>query len=212
MLVRWDSSGSTGGPKDIGIQQDVTATTDATGHYLIVLPPGFYDVFVSAQAFTPAAAKVRVNTGRRSTFNARLNADPLITNELGDRFLPAGIEAPATLPVVKSAEMPAYPNLARLARIEGTARIKVSTDGNSIVRIAADGAHKMLLGAAQENLKTWRFYPHKPQTFTLTFIFKLEPPEVYGPVNPTIQLDLPTRVEIRTKMPTVETVTTDKPE
>jgi TonB family protein len=108
--------------------------------------------------------------------------------------------------------MPAYPNLARLARIEGTARIKVSTDGNSIVRIAADGAHKMLLGAAQENLKTWRFYPHKPQTFTVTFTFKLEPPEVYGPVNPTIQLDLPTRVEIRTKMPTVETVTTDKPE
>src|SRR5713226_5758990 len=76
VLVRWDSSGSTVGLKDnIGIQQDVTATADATGRYLIVLPPGFYDVFVSAQSFTPAAAKVRVNTGQNSTFNTRLNAD-----------------------------------------------------------------------------------------------------------------------------------------
>jgi hypothetical protein len=44
-------------------------------------------------------------------------------------------------------------------------------------------------------------YRHKPQTFTVTFVYKLEPPEVYGFVNPTVLLELPNRVEVRTKMP-----------
>jgi outer membrane biosynthesis protein TonB len=115
------------------------------------------------------------------------------------------------IPVVKSADLPLYPHLARLARIEGTVQIEATTDGTNIVRMSARGAHKLLMDAAQENLKTWRFYPHKAQAFTITFVYKIEPPEVYGPINPTIILNLPNRVEIRTKMHPVETVTTDRP-
>lgn len=116
------------------------------------------------------------------------------------------------IPVVKSAEMPLYPHLARLARIEGTVRVQVTTDGTAVARMAASGAHPVLLNAAQENLKTWRFYPHRSLTFTVEFVYKLEPPEVYGPVNATLKLDLPNRVEILSKMHTVETMTTDTPE
>src|SRR5690349_10552409 len=95
-------------------------------------------------------------------------------------------DATPRTPVVKSAEIPLYPHLARTARIEGTVRVQVTTDGTAIVKMLVSGAHKLLLDAAQENLKTWRFYPHKPQMFTVEFVYKLEPPEIYGPVNPTI--------------------------
>ena len=84
VYVHWDSSGSTVGLKDnIGVQKDLVAVTDAAGKYSMIVPPGFYDVFVSAGAFTPAATKVRVKKRQRATFNAKLGADPLVTKELG---------------------------------------------------------------------------------------------------------------------------------
>jgi outer membrane biosynthesis protein TonB len=114
-------------------------------------------------------------------------------------------------PVIQSAEMPLYPHLARIARIEGTARVEVTTDGIKIVKVTASGAHNLLLDAAQANIRTWHFYPHERQTFTVSYIYKLESQEVFGFVNPTVLLDLPSRVEIRTKMHPVETVESDKP-
>jgi hypothetical protein len=48
-------------------------------------PAGFYDLFVSAMAFTPTAAKVRVKQGQRMTFNANLRVDPLVSKELVHR-------------------------------------------------------------------------------------------------------------------------------
>lgn len=110
-------------------------------------------------------------------------------------------EAKPDIPVVRSAAMPLYPVLARQARVEGTVQVKVTTDGTSIANIAALGANKILLEAAEQNVRTWTLYKHTPQTFTVTFVYKLEAPEVYGFVNPTVLLELPSRVEVRTKMP-----------
>jgi hypothetical protein len=112
----------------------------------------------------------------------------------------------ASLPVVKGAEMPFYPQIARVARIEGTARMQVWTDGNSVVRVQGSGAHKLLMDAAEENLNTWRFYPHKPTSFVVVFVYNLEQEVVNGWVNPSIVLHLPTRVEIRTKLSPAETI------
>ena len=82
VLVHWDSAGSTVGLSDnVGIQHDVTVTTDSNGRYLAEVPAGFYDVFVSAMAFTPTAAKVRVKK-TRITYNSRLRPDPLVSHEL----------------------------------------------------------------------------------------------------------------------------------
>lgn len=110
-------------------------------------------------------------------------------------------QAKSGTPVVKSAAMPLYPVLARQARVEGTVQVKVTTDGTSIANITALGANKILLEAAEQNVRTWTLYEHTPQTFTVTFVYKLEAPEVYGFVNPTVLLELPSRVEVRTKMP-----------
>jgi len=63
VLVHWDSAGS-------------------TGRYSAVVPAGFYDVFVSAMAFTPTAAKVRVKKEQRITYNSTLRPDPLVSREL----------------------------------------------------------------------------------------------------------------------------------
>ena len=64
VLLHWDSAGSTVGLSDnIGIPHDVIVMTDHNGRYLAEVPAGFYDVFVSAMAFTPTAAKVRVKKG-----------------------------------------------------------------------------------------------------------------------------------------------------
>jgi TonB-like protein len=104
-------------------------------------------------------------------------------------------------PVVQSAEMPLYPELARQARIEGTVRMRVTTNGAAVTNLTANGAHKLLLEAAEQNVRTWHFYRHKPQTFSVTFVYKLEQPEVYGSVNPTLLIELPHRVAVRTKMP-----------
>jgi hypothetical protein len=83
VLVLWDSSGSTVGLRDnIGTKQDVTVATDASGKYSVSVPPGFYDVFVSAEAFTPIAAKVRLKQGQPATLSVRLRVDPLISKEL----------------------------------------------------------------------------------------------------------------------------------
>ena len=83
MLVHWDSSGSAVGLRDnLGIRQDVAVVTDASGHYSADVPPGFYDVFVSAMAFTPTAAKVRVKEGHATTLSRKLKVDPLVSKEL----------------------------------------------------------------------------------------------------------------------------------
>jgi hypothetical protein len=90
LLVHWDSSGSAVGLRDnIGIRQDVIVVTDASGHYSANVPAGFYDVFVSAMAFTPTATKVRVTQGRNTTFSTKLKVDPLVSKELGDEIYPA---------------------------------------------------------------------------------------------------------------------------
>lgn len=83
VLVHWDTSGSTVGLKDnIGIKQDVAVVTDTNGHYSADVPPGFYDVFVSATGFTPIAAKVRVKEGHAATLDRKLKVDPLVSKEL----------------------------------------------------------------------------------------------------------------------------------
>lgn len=69
--------------------QDMSVFTDSSGMYSVKVPAGFYDVFVSAPAFTPMAAKVRVKEGQPTTFSTKLKVDPLISKEIGHEIYPA---------------------------------------------------------------------------------------------------------------------------
>lgn len=87
IIIHWDSAGSTVGLDDnIGLRSDLIVFTDKNGGYLASVPPGFYDLFVSSEAFTPIAVKVRVKQNANGTFNAKLRMDPLVTKEIGDEF------------------------------------------------------------------------------------------------------------------------------
>jgi TonB family protein len=61
-------------------------------------------------------------------------------------------------PRLKSAGLPQYPPIARLAQIQGEVKVKfvLNSDGEPISVLAVSG-HPMLKPAAEENVKTWRF-------------------------------------------------------
>jgi TonB family protein len=109
------------------------------------------------------------------------------------------------LPVVKAAETPIYPALARAARIEGTVLLKVKTDGQVVVTVEAKDGHKMLREAAEQNVRTWRFYPHTPTSFEVSFVYRIGKLEVEGWSNSTVVMEFPTKVEVTTNAPQVET-------
>ena len=85
ITVHWDLAGSKVLTTNVGIANDVTARTDEEGRFRLDLPPGFYDVFVSAMAFSPHCTKVRVL--RPVRLNLKLRADPIVTKEIGDAFV-----------------------------------------------------------------------------------------------------------------------------
>ena len=60
--------------------------SDAAGRFEVRLEPGFYDVCVMATAFAPECKKVLVVNGAAIQYDARLKADPLIMQHLGDKF------------------------------------------------------------------------------------------------------------------------------
>jgi hypothetical protein len=85
IMMHWDPSGADVGVKDnVGIRRDLTARADSKGHFRVALPAGFYDVFISATAFTPNCRKIRLKPNENASFAATLVADPLVTKELGD--------------------------------------------------------------------------------------------------------------------------------
>ena len=118
---------------------------------------------------------------------------------------PAKASLPIRLPVVKAAETPIYPPLARAARIEGTVLLDVSTDGQSVVTVRTKSGHKVLRDAAEQNVRTWRFYGHTPTSFEVSFVYRLGKSEVEGWSNSKVVLEFPTKVEITTNPPKVET-------
>jgi hypothetical protein len=87
IFIHWDPSGSEVGlTTNVGIKQDLTVTTDANGSFSAELPPGFYDVLVSATAFSPDCRKIRLKARETVTYDAKLNVSPLVSQELGDIF------------------------------------------------------------------------------------------------------------------------------
>jgi len=78
VLIHWHPSRGKS-----GVTQDVSVLSDDSGAYLAQVPVGFYDVFVSAPAFTPIAAKVIVQEGQKAVLNAKLDVHPLVSKAIG---------------------------------------------------------------------------------------------------------------------------------
>jgi len=61
-------------------------------------------------------------------------------------------------PTLISAGLPRYPPIARVAKIQGEVKVDFTLNSNGeIISATAVSGHPMLKGAAEENVKTWRF-------------------------------------------------------
>ena len=66
-----------------------------------------------------------------------------------------------------------YPDFAIEAGIEGTVRLRVSTDGYSISNIDMESGNPFLVQAAIRNVRTWRFADRNLGTFEVTYDFQI---------------------------------------
>ena len=82
ILVHHDASGS----GDQKSRQDITRTADTRGRVRIELLPGFYDACFMAPGFTPHCQKILVKAGETVARRIRLQIDPVVIKELGDKF------------------------------------------------------------------------------------------------------------------------------
>ena len=83
VVIRPDASGKSEPVKSPSL---VTIQTDKEGHFSATVTPGFYDVCVMADAFSPHCEKVLVEHDETVASKINLKADPEVMKRLGDRF------------------------------------------------------------------------------------------------------------------------------
>jgi hypothetical protein len=77
-----------------------------------------------------------------------------------------------TLPRLISHADAVYPAIAKTAHVTGEVIVKITTNGESVVESKAESGPPLLLKAAEDNAKTWKFATHTPGTFRVTYRFK----------------------------------------
>lgn len=100
-------------------------------------------------------------------------------------------------PVVISATMPLYPKIAVAARVEGTVKIKVTTNGKSVVSLETLRGPAMLVQETKKEILTWKFDENKPSTFISTFDYSFSDPPSCSYTNSIVNAQLPLKVDIR---------------
>jgi outer membrane biosynthesis protein TonB len=65
-----------------------------------------------------------------------------------------------------------YPAIARAAHVQGSVRLKITTDGHAVSRVEAVDGPPLLVKTATDNAQTWKFVDHTPGTFEVTFDFR----------------------------------------
>jgi hypothetical protein len=100
------------------------------------------------------------------------------------------------LPVVTSADKPLYPPTGLVAKVSGTVKIRLTTDGAQISALHIDEGPPLLAEAASDNLRTWRFAKHTPTTFVVTFEYQLVEQSQCGLDKATVEMDLPVHVRV----------------
>jgi len=99
-------------------------------------------------------------------------------------------------PVVETASVPFYPPLARVAHIEGVVKLRITSDGSNVSDVSVLSGPPMLVSAAAENVRTWKFRDHSPTTFEVTFRYRMLSESKCEIDNGTVTLNLPGEVEI----------------
>src|SRR5258706_16147547 len=99
-----------------------------------------------------------------------------------------------------------YPPVARQARIAGDVVLmaQIGSDGSVSIPVRRSG-HPLLLQAAENNLKTWKFQTGEPQEMAITYHFKLNE-QSSGSAQTKCVFDLPDSVTIYSDPPPVKII------
>jgi hypothetical protein len=81
VVIHWDFAGAAYLGDNVAIKEDITVSSDSDGKFSLDLPPGFYDVFVAASAFTPHCEKIRLKD-KPLTFGVKLKVSPVASKEI----------------------------------------------------------------------------------------------------------------------------------
>jgi hypothetical protein len=84
-----------------------------------------------------------------------------------------GQEPTDPIPQVLVRTNPTCPPIARTAHIQGDVRVKVTTDGSSVVSAEVVYGPPLLQSNTLTSVRTWKFASHTPATFYLVFRFKI---------------------------------------
>ena len=100
--------------------------------------------------------------------------------------------------IVLHADVPQYPALALAGRLSGSVHLHVLVQDGTVVKAESDSPVQLqiLINAATENVKTWRFAHNARGTFDVTYAFELRKDEGVVPENPRIEMELPTLVRL----------------
>jgi hypothetical protein len=108
----------------------------------------------------------------------------------------------STLPTVTAFQCPKYPSMAKSARVQGMNQLQVTTDGHRVTDVKVKSGHPLLVPAASENVRTWKFADHPPMTFEVDYFYVFQGEFKRDPVTKcSAQMELPTKVTVSTSMP-----------
>lgn len=99
-------------------------------------------------------------------------------------------DASQSLPRLISHGDAIYPQIAKTAHIMGDVVVKITTDGESVVDAKAESGPPLLTKASEDNAKTWKFAPHTPGTFRITYRYKLTDGDVATFPSPSAVVEI----------------------
>ena len=106
-------------------------------------------------------------------------------------------------PFLLHGDLPVYPALARTARITGDVQVRVIEENGEVVGTERISGHPSLVTAAIDDIKSWKFAKTVSTTFVTTFIYRMdgESEETKEPLNPKLELELPSLAKITARPP-----------
>jgi outer membrane biosynthesis protein TonB len=94
------------------------------------------------------------------------------------------------------ADVPMYPQMARLARVSGIVEVQVTINNGLVAKTEVKSGAGVLANATEENIKSWRFQESVNTTLTVKFIYQLDKRKPSYGQNPRVELELPFKVTI----------------
>jgi TonB family protein len=125
------------------------------------------------------------------------SADPLLQDGASRELTEPQLEDTKFF-LVQHADVPLYPVIAITAHMSGRVTLRVTVKAGEVIAVEpkASAASLMLVKAATDNVKTWRFWPEAQGPLEVTYVYELEKDESEFRRNPRIEMRLPTFVKI----------------